>query len=85
VKLYFDKKSGLLVRQVRYTQTTIGLVVSQVDYSNYRPVAGVQMPFKFIFTWTDGQSTIELSDVQPNVPIDASKFAKPPAPSAAKN
>jgi photosynthetic reaction center cytochrome c subunit len=84
VKLYFDKTSGLLVRQVRYTQTTIGLVVTQVDYSDYRQVSGVQMPFKWIFTWTDGQSTIELSDIQPNASIDASKFAQPTPPPAAK-
>ena len=83
VKLYFDTTSGLLVRQVHYTETKIGLVVAQVDYSDYRQVSGVQVPFKLIFTWTDGQSTIELSDVQPNASIDASMFAEPtPAPAA---
>ena len=80
VKLYFDKTSGLLAREVRYTPTPIGLVVAQVDYSDYRPVAGVQIPFKLLFTWSDGQSTVELSDVQPNPPIDAAKFNKPATP-----
>ncbi len=84
VKLYFDKMSGLLLRNVRYTQTTIGLVVSQVDYSDYRPVAGVQIPFKLTYTWTDGQSFVELSDVQPNVSIDEAKFTKPATPPRAK-
>jgi outer membrane lipoprotein-sorting protein len=32
-------------------------------------------------TWTDGRSTTELSSIQPNAPIDASKFAKPAAAS----
>jgi outer membrane lipoprotein-sorting protein len=41
------------------------------------------MPFHWTVTWTDGKSTIELSDVQPNVLIDASKFAQP-APAVVK-
>jgi photosynthetic reaction center cytochrome c subunit len=78
VKLYFDAESGLLARQVRYADTPVGMVPTQVDYSDYREVAGVKMPFKAVVTWTDGQSIIELSDVQPNVAIDAAKFAQPP-------
>jgi photosynthetic reaction center cytochrome c subunit len=81
VKLYFDKDSGLLVRQVRYTDTIVGLIPAQIDYADYRDVAGVKMPFRWTMTWTDGRSTTELSAVQPNAPIDAAKFAKPgPAP-----
>lgn len=79
VKLYFDKKSGLLVRLVRYTNTAIGTNPTQVDYSDYRDVAGVKMPFHYTVTWTDGRSTTDLSSVQPNAPIDASKFARPAA------
>jgi photosynthetic reaction center cytochrome c subunit len=77
VKLYFDKKTGLLIRQVRYADTPIGLIPSQVDYEDYRAVAGVKLPYKIVTTWTDGRSTTEIKDVQVNVPIDASKFAKP--------
>ena len=77
-KLYFDVQSGLLARQVRYSDTPIGMVPTQVDYSDYRDVAGVKMPFRLIVTWTDGQSTMELTEVQPNVTMDAAKFAQPP-------
>jgi photosynthetic reaction center cytochrome c subunit len=80
VNLYFDE-SGLLVRFVRFADTAIGRIPTQIDFSNYRDVAGLKMPFRWIVTWTDGQSTIELSEIQPNTPIDAAKFAKPaPAP-----
>jgi len=82
-KLYFDSESGLLVRQVRFVDTAVGVVPTQIDYSDYRDVAGVKVPFKRVITWTDGRSTIELSQVQPNVRIDAAQFAKP-APSWAK-
>jgi len=77
VKLYFDRKSGLLLRQVRYADTVVGLNPTQVDYSDYRELSGVKLPFRWTVTWTDGQSTFEMSEVQLNVPIDAAKFAKP--------
>ena len=80
-KLYFDAQTGLLARQVRYADTPVGMVPTQVDYSDYREVAGAKMPFHMVITWTDGQSTIQLTDVQANVPIDVAKFAKP-APAA---
>jgi hypothetical protein len=31
-------------------------------------------------TWLDGRSNYELSEIQPNVAIDAAKFAKPAPP-----
>ena len=83
VKLFFDAESGLLARVVRYSNTVVGIVPTQIDYSDYREVAGIKMPFHWTVTWTDGKSTIELSDVQPNVPIDTSKFAQP-APAVVK-
>jgi hypothetical protein len=80
VKLYFDKQSGFLVRQVRYAETIIGRVPIQVDYSDYRDVAGagVKLPFHVITTWTDGRSDVLLTSAQTNVAIDAAKFNQPP-------
>jgi hypothetical protein len=66
-----------LVRLVRYVDTSIGFNPIQIDYSDYREVSGVKLPFRWIVTWTDGRSSAELTEVQANVPIDASKFAKP--------
>jgi len=82
VKLYFDEDSGLLARMVRFTNTLVGQVTTQADYSDYRSVSGVKMPFKWTITWVDGQSTIELTEVQVNAPIDPTKFARPATPSA---
>ena len=83
VKLYFDEKTGLLTRQVRYADTPVGMVPTQVDYADYREVAGVKLPYHIVITWTDGQSDIQLTDIQANARIDAAKFAKP-APAAVK-
>ena len=79
-KLYFDSQSGLLVRQVRFVDTAVGVIPTQIDYSDYRAVAGVKVPFRRVVTWTDGRSTIELSEVQPNARIEAAKFATPAPP-----
>ena len=72
----------MLVRQVRYTDSPVGRLPTQIDYSDYRDVAGVKMPFKWTTTWLDGRDTFEITGVQPNVAIDAAKFAKPAAPVA---
>jgi hypothetical protein len=76
VNFYFDE-SGLLVRTVRWNRTVVGTVPTQIDYADYRDVAGVKMPFRIVVTWTDGQNTIALNQVQPNVTIAAARFSRP--------
>jgi outer membrane lipoprotein-sorting protein len=83
VKLFFDKDSVLLARMVMFTNTVIGLNPREIDYSDYRDVAGVKMPFKWTAVWTDGRSEFEMSDIKANVVIDAAKFAKPAAAKSA--
>ena len=81
VNFYFDNATGLLVRVLRFVDTAVGRVPFQVDYSDYRDVAGVKIPHKWILTWTNGQATSQLTSVQANAAIDASRFARPaPAP-----
>jgi photosynthetic reaction center cytochrome c subunit len=74
---YFDKQTGLLTRMVRYAASTMGRVPTQIDYSDYRPVNGVMMPFKWVYGWISGQEEYTLTEVKPNVPVEAAKFAKP--------
>jgi hypothetical protein len=77
VTLYFDQKTGLLMRMVRYGKTQIGRVPTQIDYSDYRDVGGIKMPFHMTFAWLDGRDAIQLSEIQTNVPIDDAKFGRP--------
>jgi photosynthetic reaction center cytochrome c subunit len=79
--LYFDAESGLLVRLVRYSNSVVGRIPTQIDYADYRDVSGVKMPFRWTVTWLDGRENFELSEVLANTPIEAAKFTKP-APSA---
>lgn len=75
--LYFDKKTGLLVREIRFGRTPIGRVPSQVDYSDYRDVDGIKFPFEYKFQWLDGRDTYKMTEVKVNVPIEDSRFGKP--------
>ena len=74
--LYFAP-SGLLVRAVRWTLTPVGFVPTQIDYSNFRDVAGVKVAFTRKVSQTFMQMTVELTDVQPNASVDAARFARP--------
>ena len=79
VNLYFDTKSGLLVRLVRWNATPVGPVPTEINYDDYRDVAGVKMPFTWTVSQTYMQMTIKLTAVQPNAPVDPARFAKPAA------
>jgi outer membrane lipoprotein-sorting protein len=79
VALYFDAESGLLVRVLVYTSSPVGINPKQIDFADYRDVGGIKMPFRWVVTWTDGRSTTDVEEFQPNATIEASRFAKPPA------
>ncbi|MGH9253221.1 MAG: photosynthetic reaction center cytochrome c subunit family protein [Vicinamibacterales bacterium] len=75
--LCFDAETGLLVRLVRYANSPVGRLVTRVDYDDYRDVAGVRMPFRWTVRWLSGRSTYELTEVQPNVQVAETRFARP--------
>jgi outer membrane lipoprotein-sorting protein len=77
VKLFFDQKTGLLTRQLRYSSTAVGTNPIQIDYADYREVNAIKRPFRWTLTWTNGQSIYQVNEFQPDIAIDAGKFAKP--------
>lgn len=77
VTLYFDKQTGLLSRELRYSETPIGRVPVQVDYSDYRDVNGIKFAFRIAYQWLDGRDSIALDEIKTNVPIDEAKFGRP--------
>ncbi len=80
--LYFDPETALLVRQLRFAESPVGRIPTQMDYEDYREVAGVKMPFKWTMTGINGRDSYEITDVQPNARVDAARFAKPAPPVA---
>jgi photosynthetic reaction center cytochrome c subunit len=76
-KLYFDKRTGLLVRAERYAESALGLNPARVDFSDYREVDGVRVAFRRRRSSLAGTSTIELNRVRQNDPIPPETFASP--------
>jgi len=82
VRLFFDKDSGLLLRSIRYVETPLGRNPTQIDYADYRSEGGVKVPFQWTVARPRGRFTINVTEVQQNVPVDDKKFEKPAAPAA---
>jgi hypothetical protein len=80
IRLCFDKQTGLLVRLVRFGETALGRMPTQIDYADYRDTNGVKIPYRWTLARPSGRFTIQVSEVKQNVPVDDAKFAKPPAP-----
>jgi photosynthetic reaction center cytochrome c subunit len=78
--LYFDAQSGLLVREVIVTDQKIGRVAAQMDFSDYRDVNGVKLPFvtrtSSIDPRNDGTSL--ATEILLDPAIDPARFAAPP-------
>jgi Photosynthetic reaction centre cytochrome C subunit len=81
-RLYFDMETGLLVRRITITQTMIGIIPEQTDFEDYRDVDGVKLPFTIRVSSVDPGnpiSTRKFDEIKLNVPVEDSKFGKPPA------
>ncbi|MGA8038403.1 MAG: c-type cytochrome [Candidatus Acidiferrales bacterium] len=78
LSLYFDQDSGLLVRQLRYTETALGRLPTQIDYADYREDGDVTIPYRWTLARVNGRFTIEIELVKENLPIDENVFVMPP-------
>ncbi len=74
--LYFDTKTGLLVRLVRYSTSPIGHIPTQLDFDDYRDVGGIKFPFAYTYSWLDGRDQFKITDVKVNSSIDHYLFVK---------
>jgi hypothetical protein len=81
VNLYFDRESGMLVRIISFTQGLIGRLPVQLDYSDFREVDGVKVPFHWVNKdIAEGLSfTYQADQVQQNVPVEEARFVRPSA------
>jgi hypothetical protein len=76
-KLCFDAESGLLVRITELMETPLGSLPSETDFSDYRDVNGVKVPFATRSLEPDEANSTHYSAIQFNVPIEASRFERP--------
>jgi hypothetical protein len=73
---YFDK-TGMLKRMIRYVNSAVGKVPTQIDYTEYTDVDGVKMPSKWTYSWVSGREEYAATGYQMNAAVDASKFNQP--------
>ncbi len=78
-KLYFDARTGLLLRVLIEIGTSFGPILDQTDFSDYRKVDGVRLPFLLRRTSLFDNSTTKVKEVRHNIPIDDAKFSMPAA------
>jgi len=77
-RLFFDTASGLLLRRQIVSRTALnGALVETIDYSDYKDVAGVQVPFTIKLNNWNTVDTYTVVDVKPGAQIDDAKFGKP--------
>jgi len=81
VNLYFDRESGMLVRIIAFTQGLLGRLPVQLDYSDFRDVDGVKVPFHWVNKdIAEGNSfTYQADSVLGNVPVEETRFFRPSA------
>ena len=77
LELFFDRQSGLLLRQLRFGSSPLGLNPTQIDYGDYQNFDGVQVPLHRIIARPNRTLDIHLLHVTHNVPIDDKKFTRP--------
>jgi hypothetical protein len=72
---YYDKKTSYLVRLETFVQAgpsgQLGVVA---DFSDYRQVGGIKMPFTTVFTNPAMQLVTKIESVEQNVPLDDALF-----------
>ncbi|HEX5423149.1 MAG TPA: hypothetical protein VFW94_06325 [Candidatus Acidoferrales bacterium] len=79
-RAYFDAQTGFLVRIVTQHHNDDGTVEPfEEDFSDYRAVDGVKIPFKIHQTGAQVDFTILIKSVRQNVPLDDTRFLKPVA------
>jgi len=76
-QLQFDRESGLLLRRSISTATPLGPLPEQIDYSDYRDVNGVKVPFQVRYVTWNAVTTEKLTDVKFDAPVTEADFAKP--------
>src|ERR1700739_2588283 len=74
LKLYFDQRSNLLLRLIRYIDSPLGYNPSQVDYADYRVADGVKTPYRLTVARPGNRFTIQLEQLQQNIRVDDAKF-----------
>ncbi|HZE71855.1 MAG TPA: c-type cytochrome [Pyrinomonadaceae bacterium] len=76
-KLFFDVRTGLLVRRYMESETSLGKFPLQTDYEDYREVDGIKQPFLIYWSMPGRIWGRKIAEIKQNVPVDDAQFNPP--------
>ena len=77
-KLFFDIRTGLLVRRYTESETALGKLPLQMDLKDYRVVDGIKQPFMIEWSMPGRIWGRKIDEVLQNVAMDDAKFNPQP-------
>jgi len=83
IQLFFDVESGLLLRRVNVTNTMLGPLNVQWDFSDYRDVSGLNLPFLIRTSDVSSYDTVvrRFSEIKMDASVGENVFDLPRGPS----
>jgi hypothetical protein len=84
IQLFFDVESGLLLRRVNVTNTMLGPLNVQWDFSDYRDVSGIKLPFLIRTSDVSSYDTVvrRFSEIKIDSSLNENVFDIPRGPSS---
>ena len=81
-RYYFDSQTGLLLRKITISPTVLMPIPEQIDFEDYRDVAGVKVPFTIRYSAIDtfNSWTRTFTEIKRNAVVEDMLFAIPAAP-----
>lgn len=76
-KLFFDVKTGLLVRRYTESDMILGKFPLQTDYEDYREVDGIKLPLLIHWSMPGRVWGRKIAEIKQNVPVDDAQFDRP--------
>ncbi len=76
-KLFFDIRTGLLVRRYMESETVLGMFPLQTDYEDYREVDGIKQPFLIRWSMPGRSWGRKIVEMKQNVDLDDMRFNPP--------
>jgi len=79
VQLFFDVESALLLRRVNVTNTMLGPLNAQWDFSDYRDVSGIKLPFLIRTSDVSSYDTVvrRFSEIKIDTSVNENLFDTP--------
>src|SRR6185503_895216 len=83
IQLFFDVESGILLRRVNVTNTMLGPLNVQWDFSDYRDVSSIKLPFLIRTSDVSSYDTVvrRFSEIKIDPSVSEDVFDVPRGPS----